>query len=306
MNYEILHKGVNIADSIKVSKCYSSDRYGGMLDDLTIEFAVENHNIAFYENDELAIKTSGGFETGTMYLDSCIGNDGRFAIKALSYKQKSKKRKSKMWQCVKLSKIIGDVAKNSDLETLLYGVEDYTYQSVAQVNETDLQLLARLCKREGYSVKCDDGNLIVFNEYYLENNSTAISISKSDVNGNYSFSRSLNGLSSMTVGYFNILTKKTLSYTATDSDISGGEDNRIEFLSDIGEAQRFAKGYLRDANKNYITGIIEMPFNKNISAGTVADLTGFDEFDERYVVYEVRHDYVKEQTAIKVRKILSY
>ncbi len=306
MNFELLHNGKNIADSIKISKCYSCDRYGGMLDDLTIAFATDEHKIEFNQNDELEIKTVGGFTTGVMYLDSCIGNDGEFTIKALSCRYNNKKRKSKIWHKVKLSKIIGDVAKNTGLTPLLYGINDYTYTSVSQINETDLQLLARLCKREGYSIKCDNGNLIVFNENYLESNSTPIALSKDNFDSNYSFSRSLNGLSSMTVRYFNTETKQLISHTFTDRDISGGDDCLIEFLSNLNEAQRFSKGYLRDANKLYITGLLGMSYNGGISAGTVADLSGFEEFDGRYVVYEARHDFIMEKTAIKVRKILNY
>ena len=306
MDFELLHNEKNIADAIQISRCFSCDRYGGMLDDLTIAFATDEHSIEFNENDELEIKTVGGFTTGIMYLDSCVGNDGKFTIKALSCRHNNKKKKSKIWHQVKLSKIIGDAAESTGLKPLLYGINDYTYTSVSQINETDLQLLARLCKREGYSIKCDNGNLIIFNERYLESNGKPIELSKASVSNNYSFSRNGNGLSSMTVRYFDLATKKTLSYTATDETMQSGDDIRIEFLSNLNEAQRFSYGYLRDANKFYLTGMLEMPYNGNISAGTITDLTGFEEFDGRYVVYEARHDFVLEKTAIKVRKILSY
>lgn len=306
MDFELIHNGKNIVDAIKVSQCYSCDRYGGMLDDLTIAFSTEEHTIEFNENDELEIRTAGGFTTGTMYLDSCIGNDGKFTIKALSCRHKNKKRKSKVWHQVKLSKIISDVAKNTGLSPLLYGIEDYTYKSVSQINETDLELLARLFKREGYSLKCDNGNLIGFNEHFLESNSKPITLSKNSVNSNYEFYRSTNGLSSMTVRYFDIEKMQNISYTSMDKNISGGEDTRIEFLSDINEAQRYSAGYLREANKSHITGLMEMPYNGSISAGTVCDLTDFEDFEGRYVIYEARHNYVLEKTEIKVRKTLDY
>lgn len=306
MDFELLHNGKNILNSIQLSNCYSDDRYGGMLDDLTIAFSTDGHTIEFNENDELEVRTGGSFSTGIMYIDSCIGVDGRFTIMALSCRHKNNKRKSKIWHKVKLSKLIGDVARNTGLTPQLYGIEDYTYESVSQINETDLHFLARICKREGYSIKCDNGNLIVFNEFYLESNSKPIVISKDSVNNNYSFNRSTNGLSSVTVRYFDVEKMQTISYTSTDSNISGGDDNRIEFLSNINEAQRYSRGYLREDNKLYITGVLEMPYNGSISAGTVADLKGFEEFSGRYVVYEVRHNYVLEKTIIKVRKILNY
>lgn len=306
MDFVILHNGEDISNELNVSRCFSDDRYGGMLDDLTIAFATKGHTIEFYENDKIEIKTNGGFSTGAMNLDSCIGNDGVFTIKALSCRHKNKKKKSKIWNKAKLTEIIKDAASNSGLTPLLYGIKDYTYIGVAQINETDLHLLSRLCKREGYSVKCDNGNLIVFNEYYLEKNSTPIQISKSSVGSNYYFERSTDGLSSMTVRYYNPDSRQTISYTATDKNIDGGEDTKIEFLQDISEAERFAIGYLRDSNKFYIKGILDLPFNENISAGTVTDLTDFEEFDGRYVIYEARQDFVGERTIIKVRKSLSY
>lgn len=305
MDFVLLHNGKNIRDSISLSKCYSCDRYGGMLDDLTIEFSTESHSIAFNENDELEINADG-FTTGAMSLDSCIGNNGRFTIKALSCRHENKKKKSKIWRSVTLSKIISDVAKNTNLKPLLYGIKDFSYLSVSQVMETDLQFLARICKREGYSIKCDNGNLIVFNELYLENNSKPIELSKSDVDSDYSFDRSTDGLASMTVQYFDTESLKNISFTATDKEMRGGEGSKIEFVSSINEAKRFATGYLREANKFSLRGFLEMPYNKNISAGTVADLSGFEEFDARYVVYEAKHDFIAEKTAIKVRKILNY
>lgn len=306
MEYALLHNGKNIIGSIKVSGCRSCDRYGGMLDDLAIAFATENHEIEFYENDELEIRTAGGFTTGTMYLDSCVGNDGLFTIKAISCRHNNKKKKSRIWHRVKLTKLIEDVAKDTGLTPLLYGISDYTYKSISQVLETDLQMLARRLKREGYSLKCDNGNLIVFNEYYLEHNSTPITINKADAENGYSFKRSTDGLRSVTVRYFDTETLHTIEYTATDESISGGEDCKIKFVSDLSEAQRVARSYLREANKFYITGQLSMAYNGNISAGTVADLTGFDEFDGRYVIYEIMNDFVREKTSIKVRKILDY
>lgn len=306
MNFEILHNGKNIVDLIEIVECYSSDRYGGMLDDLTIAFVTSTNTIDFDKNDALEIRTVSGFTTGTMYLDSCIGNNGRFTIKALSCRHENKKRKSKIWNRVKLSKIVYDVAANTGLTPVLFGIVDYSYACVSQIMETDLQMLARICKREGYSIKCDNGNLIIFNEYYLENNGTPIEISRDSIGSNFSFNRSLDGLARFTVRYFNAETLQTISHTAIDSDIAGGEDIRIEHLTDVHEAQRVSKGYLRDANKYHITGVLQMDYNGGISAGTVANLTGFEEFDGRYVVYEARHDFIREKSSIKVRKVLGY
>lgn len=306
MDFEVLHNGTNIRESINITGCYSCDRYGGKLDDLTISFVADDSKHEFNKDDNLEIRTVGGFTTGSMYLDSCSGRNGVFTLMATSGRHENQRRKSKIWNHVRLSRIISDVAGNAGLTPITYGIQDFSYARVSQIMETDLHLLSRICGREGYSVKCDNKNLIVFSEYYLENNSTPIEITKTDVESGYSFNRSVNGLAKLTVRFFDTETMQDIAYTATDENISGGEDVRLECLKDINEAQRFSIGYLREANKFYITGSLQMKYNGSISAGTVADLLGFEEFDGRYVVYEVRHDFVNEKTAIKVRKVLGY
>lgn len=306
MGYQILHNGKNIRGEIDPAECFSCDRYGGMLDDLTIMLSSESCPVTFNEGDTLEVKVQGGFSTGEMYLDSCEGEHGRFTLRAISCRHNNRRRKSRIWNRVKLSKIINDVAADTGLTPLLYGVEDFTYASVAQIMEPDLQMLARLCKREGYSIKCDNGNLIVFNEYFLEHNSSPVTIHREDVGSGYKFSRSTNGLSRMTVRHFDPETMRTISHTATDENVPGGEDIRIEYVKDTQEAHRASVGYLRDANKLFISGALKTAQNAAVAAGTVCDLTGFEEFDGRYVAYEVTHDFVREQTAIKVRKVLDY
>lgn len=287
------------------SSCNLFDRLGGSKDNIKLLFPYDCE-VTFNKFDELEI-TAGNYSTGKMYVIGCDGvnNNTSCLINAISCKPTSKEKRSRILTNVTLHQIINDVAKNCNLSVVLYDINNYTYKSICQINETDLHFLNRLCLREGYSIKADNGNLIVFNDYSLENNYEPLTLRKSEIS-DANFTRTENGCKSITVRCFNLENKSLISYTATDKTVDGGTETFIETLSSIDEAERFSKGYLRNRNNMMLTGIIKMNFNDNISAGTTLNLTEYEEYDGRYIVYEIRHDIVNEDTYIYIRRTLDY
>ena len=173
MILKIEYNGKDIAETIKLNSVIVYDRLGGMFDNLVISLPNENKPEAIQDikkGDTIKVETDG-YSSGVMYIDENSMDDSSFIINALSCSLSSKSPKSKIWRNVQLSEIIYDVARNYGLEVKTYGVTDYTYESIAQINETDLQMLDRICIREGYSIKIDNNCLIVFDEYTIENES---------------------------------------------------------------------------------------------------------------------------------------
>ena len=305
MDFRVKLNAVDVTDKIELNSCNLFDRLGGMTDNLKIQIPY-NSELTFNKFDELKI-TADKYSTGVMYISGCNGvnNNASCVINALSYKATNKNKRSRIITNVTLYQLINDAAANCGLGIKLYDVVNYNYKAVCQLNETDLQFLNRICLREGYSVKVDDGNLVVFNDYSLENNYEAAKLSRSDVSA-FDFKRAENGLRNMTVRFYSVGNKETISYTATDNSFDGGAETVTEFISGIDEAQRFAKGYMRAKNNMALSGVLTMGFNTDLSAGTTVDLTGFDEYDGRYIIYELRHDIVNEKTHLKIRKTLGY
>lgn len=305
MNLKIVHNGEDITDKLKFSSCYLYDRYGGMLDSLTIEFPEDKTDFIFGQYDEISVITDS-YNTGIMYIDDVFFNKGRYIISAIPYKQSNKQKTSGVWKNIQFSKMAKDISLNNGLELKMYGVKDVTYKSLTRINEYDLEFLNRISKREGCSIKIYNNELIIFNEKHIENDYKALDISVEDVDPDYSFKIATNGAGGVTVQYFDIETDEFISYTAEDKNIEGGMMVITEHLKDVGEAQRFANGYLRNFNKNEITGTISVNLNSNISACTLLNLQNFSEFSGQYVVYEVTHDILNEKTIIKIRKTLTY
>jgi len=305
VEYKILLNGSDITSKMELSGCNLYDRLGGSKDNLKMQFPYDCE-VTLNKNDELEI-IADRYSTGKMYIIGCDGvnNNTSCLINAVSCKSTSKEKRSRILTNVTLHQIINDVAKKCGLSVELYDVSNFTYKSVCQLNETDLQFLNRLCLREGYSVKIDNGKLVVFNDYSLENNYEPLKLEKAQ-GSEANFVRTENGCRSVTVRCYDIENHKLISYTAIDETVDGGSETIIETVTSIGEAERFAKGYLRSRNNMLLTGNIKIPFNDEISAGTVLDIADYDDYNGKYIVYEVIHDIVNENTYLYFRKTLDY
>lgn len=305
MDFKIKLNGADVTKKIAFSSCNLYDRLGGMLDNVKIVFPYES-GVTINKFDKLEV-TADKYKTGVMYVTGCGGanNNTSCSITAVSGKPTNRNKRTRLIANVTLYQLIDDVAKSCGLGIKLYGVINYTYESVCQRDETDLQFLNRICQREGYSVKVDDGNIVIFNDYALENNYEPAKLNKSDVSS-FDFKRAENGLRSMTVKFYSIKDHKMIQFTTTDESFEGGAESKIECMSTINEAERFSKGYLRAINNMALTGTLSMEFNTDLSAGTTVDLTGFDEYDGRYIIYELRHDISSAKTYLKIRKTLDY
>lgn len=305
MNLQILLNGSNITSKMEMSGCNLYDRLGGSKDNVKLQIPYDCE-VTFNKFDELEI-TADKYNTGKMYIVGCNGVNNNISclINAVSCKPTSNQKRSRMLTNVTLHQIIYDVAKSCNLSVELYDIANYTYKSVSQINETDLQFLNRICLREGYSIKADNGKLVVFNDYSLENNYEPLKLEKSE-GAEANFVRTENGCRSITVRCYDVENNNLISYTATDDEVEGGSETIIEKVTSIEEAERFAKGYLRNRNNMMLTGYIKIPFNDGVSAGTTLDLTDYEDYNGRYIVYEVMHDIVNENTYLNVRKTLNY
>ena len=92
-----------------------------------------------------------------------------------------------------------------------------------------------------------------------------------------------------------------------EKEITGGALRKNEFCSTDGEAQRWAYGYLRAANKTAHTGTIQLLQQSAYAAGSVIDLSGFDEdTNGTWFVWGVDQDAVNARTTLHLRRPLSY
>lgn len=298
-----------LENGTKLNACVMHDRAGGEADGLTAVFADPLGLWAKWNpqrGDQVRL-VDGDFDSGILYVDDPRVSGGFFRLEAVSVPPAIRVPRTKVWRDVRLSQLIGDAAAKAGLTAQTYGIQDYQYSVVSQHVETDMAFLARVCQREGYGVKVTDGKLVVFSEKELENAVPQATVDKLLTAPEHDFSAGVGLLSSSMVRHFSIQGSRLISQTVTDPAIKGGESRKNELCSTDGEAQRWAYGYLRAANKNAHMGKIQLLQQSAYAAGSTVDLTGFEgENNGTWFVYGVDQDAVNARTTLLLRRPLSY
>ena len=303
---QILYAGADITKDVDVKKCLLCDNAGGSADDVSIVFPDSEKIWGKWnpkKGDSLVVK-AGDYSTGTVFVDSVSQSAGIFTLNAISTPLSAKQPKTRIWRDVKLSEIISDIASGNGLTVSSYGLKDYTYKAIAQANQADIEFLNGICAREGYCCKVADRRLVVFDERAMEAIAATIELAPDLIYPEYSFDISDNTLSSFKV-LFHPYGKELLTYTTTDPSIIGGAGRKIEYLSNIGEAERWSKGYLRSANKYRVTAWLQMKSITSIAAGSVVTIKNFGAFDGKYYVYKVSQDTVTNKSFLYIRQTIS-
>mgnify|MGYP005799907643 CR=1 FL=1 len=153
----------------------------------------------------------------------------------------------------------------------------------------------------------DESSRVVEVEKEMEGQGAQGTVEEGQVGPGFDFDTGTGLLSSAEVRYFNIRERRYISQTVTDPEITGGALRKNEFCSTDGEAQRWAYGYLRAANKAGHTGTIQLLQQSAYAAGSVIRLRGFDEdTNGTWFVWGVDQDAVNARTTLHLRRPLSY
>lgn len=303
------YNGVDVLEDTKLNACVMRDRAGGEADGLSAVFADPQGLWAAWKpqrGDQVRL-VDGDFDTGVLYVDNPQISGGLFRLDAISIPPSIRRPRTKVWRDVRLSEIVSDMASQAGLGKQTYDIQDYYYTAISQHSETDMAFLARVCLREGYAVKVTDGSLVVYAEKQMEAQSPQATVDKVQVAPGFDFDTGTGLLSSAEVRYFNIRESRYISQTVTDPEIAGGALRKNEFCSTDGEAQRWAYGYLRAANKTAHTGTIQLLQQSAYAAGSVIRLRGFDEdTNGTWFVWGVDQDAVNARTTLHLRRPLSY
>ncbi len=196
-----------------------------------------------------------------------------------------------------------EIAGRHGLTLETYGITDQTYDYVEQNNLPDFAFFQNRCTLEGAAFLVYDGKLVVYDEAYMEGQQPVDTITITPANdfeyrdeGTYAYgsAEAVNG-----------------GLTGTFSAPSGGDKVLRRILpfrmTDQSEADRFAKGLLRDANKNATVGTLWTgSLLRDYAAGSVVTLAteGVKSWDGTAFISRIRHDYVKTRSKLYLRKPL--
>lgn len=280
---------------------------------------------------------NGTLPTGGFELDSveAAGPPSTISVSGVSLGYSSpirQTKKSKAWENYKLSAIAGEIAGNAGLTLVYESSSDPYYERVEQTKESDISFLSSLCHDAGISLKCSDGQLVLFDQATYEAKPPVLTIRRNNgrilpaapgaygaygkdadcteyIDYRLSTGAAETQYGSCRVSYADAATGQLIEGTATaeGEDAESGQCLEITApVKDAGEAQALAEKQLRLHNKFNRTATFTLPGNTALVAGVTVMLEGFGGWSGKYIIKEAEHTvsgsgYV---TKITLRKVL--
>lgn len=238
-------------------------------------------------------------DCGTFEIDSVdySGPPDELTIKATSIPYASSVRqtpKTKVWENISLKNIGNTIAENGGMEFMYLSDSIPKYKRKEQLKTSDIVFLKNLCKGAGLSLKVTSNEIIMFDALEFEKkkeikelikgkeNIISYKLSTKTVDAEYT---------KCTVSYTDPTTKESISATY-EKPGAGKQTQELkidEKVNNKAEALELAKKYLRSKNKGETTAQFSLIGDVDYCAGVTVRLTGFGEFDGKYIVETATH-----------------
>ena len=244
---------------------------------------------------------NGGAGSGTMFVYEPEITNGLCTIRATSLPKNAKIKRTKSWEQVYLRQFGAEIAERSGLTFELQGLENFYYEYMQQVAESDVAFLRRIAEMEGGGIVIYDKRLIMFKDSELEGRDAGVQLST--LGGLFESkdkSGELYGAAELRSGsYFGRFTADP------DNKMIYTPDELIRCTSNA-EAYRFAAGILRTQNKDKMTAKLTTDLMPEVTAGVMAELenTIASGWSGLFFLYRVRHEYHNERTVLYMRRPL--
>lgn len=299
---KVLYDGVDITEDISINTCIHDMFACSTADTLILKFNDINKVWDNWkpENEDIISIVCGVAKSGAMYIDSVVPENGLMTLRASSIPPTAKTVNNKSWENVRLLQLAKEIADRHGLGFESYGVEDRLYSYVRQDNMPDFEFLQQRCELESLAFLVYDKKLVLYSEEYLEKQEPVKTITV-DTDKQFTYTdNAQKGYGKITVRNGDL----TGTYTSSNK-LSKVKDIVIQtYMSGQDEANRFAKGILRQENKNLATGIFKDAILREFSAGSIMGIktTGANSWNGNAFISHIRQDYVKSTSKVFFRK----
>lgn len=240
---------------------------------------------------------------------SCSLSPATVTVKAASVPNNNELRgieRTRSWEKATLKKIAQDIADGAGLKLVYDTAENPRLNRTEQAEQSDLAFLSKLCVDHGLALKVHDGQIVVFDEMTYEQAEPVITILKpgtkheSKQGMTYIDSLTAANIVSKTrdiykachVKYQNKKRKILIETTFNDPVKTSGKILQInEQVESVAEAERLAKKRLREKNSEEFTASINCLGNFKLLAAATVFLSGFGQFDGKYIITRATHNY---------------
>lgn len=302
---KVIYEGVDIYPEISVNRCFH-DMYGEKQSDELLLKLNDTRQLwdtwGPKQGDTIAVE-DGAAKTGTMFIGSIVPEPGRITLRAYSMPQSAKEKRSKSWEKVRFLHLAQEIAERHHLTLQTYGITDHIYDYVEQNNLSDFAFFQNRCILEGAAFLVYDEKLVVYDQVYMESQSPSDTLMITPASDFEYHDQGFEAYGSVEI--------VNGSLTGTFSAPAGGKKTFRKILpipmSNQAQADRFARGILRDINKNTVMATLwSGELLRNYAAGSVVNLAteGAASWDGPAFITRIRHDYVKTCSKLYLRKLL--
>ncbi len=302
---KLIYEGVDIWPSVSVNACVHEMHASGRSDSLVVRFNDTRNTWDKWKpvKGEQVELIEGAARTGKMFVSSLQPENGLYTLRAMSIPLSGENINNKSWEGVRFLQLGEEIASRHGLTFKSYGVTDQAYPYLQQNGMTDFEFYLQRCQLEGCGMLVFDGQLIVYNEAYMETQQPTATL-EIGIDGVFEYIDN----TALSYGSAEVSSGKYKgTFTAPGSNASRVLRPRkpIHCTSDT-EATRYAKGLLRAANKEARTGTIKRSLLLGYAAASLINIktTKAGAWDGSVFITRARHDFIKGETKLFFRKLL--
>lgn len=235
--------------------------------------------------------------------------------------------RSHTWENISIQKAADDIAWQNGMKLQWYCDDNPNIDKLEQNDESDLDVLQKICDDAGFALKVTTDTIIIFDvekfekedvyaEYYhpgttilniVENQPKPV---QTDALLNYSFKAKIRDVyKKCHVKYAKDKDKSVIESTFVAPDKKEKEGATLEVhqqVSSQAEAERLAKKKLREKNCEEFTGSFSSDGNMGLCAGETIEMLGFGNFSGKYIITKAKHDISSSgfTSSVEIRKCL--
>lgn len=236
--------------------------------------------------------------------------------------------RSKTWENISVWKAANDIAWENGMKLYWDCDDNPNIDRLEQNDESDLDVLKKICDDTGFALKVTTDTIIVFDEAKYEAADSVIEIYHPDTlkiiditdtaddntperilhSTGYSFTSKIRDVyRKCHVKYAQDKDKSVIESTFVDPNKEDGATLEIhQQVSTQAEADRLAKKKLREKNSEECTGSFSSEGHPFLCAGETVEMVGFGAFSGKYIITQAKHDLSSSgyTTSINVRRCL--
>ena len=235
--------------------------------------------------------------------------------------------RSHTWENISVQKAANDIAWQNGMKLQWYCDDNPNIDKLEQNDESDLDVLQKICDDAGFALKVTTDTIIIFDvekfekedvyaEYYhpgttilniVENQPKPV---QTDALLNYSFKAKIRDVyKKCHVKYAKDKDNSVIESTFIAPDKKEKEGATLEVhqqVSSQAEADRLAKKKLREKNCEEFTGSFSSDGNMGLCAGETIEMIGFGNFSGKYIITQAKHDISSSgfTSSVEIRKCL--